>query len=526
MKLKINKYIIIIGVFIILLTIIMSTKSLAIEDIKIEYEYIEDTNEVIAKIISNVELEDTKPTWSLSKDKKIYTKVYRNNTEYFTPVQDVNGKISNVFIEINQIQKAILKMNYYYDEEKNQVTAQIVSNIELKDTKPTWELSKDKKIYTKIFKENTQYSTPVQDKWGNIIDTNIVVVDVKGLEIKTEYEYVKETNEVISKMISNVKLKDTKPTWKLSDDKKVYTKIYTKNEKLYTTEFQDRYGNKTKANIQVVQVDDKGPQVTITTKYNSDKRSAVVTIVSNEELYNIDSTWTLANNKKTCEIKYKRNGTYNIVLQDKWGNKTNKIIKISGLIAKGIDVSQHNSRINWAEVQKEGIDFVILRLGWVGNKENHTLDTYFKENYESCVRLGIPVGVYVYSYCENEETVKSDAKWTAEQLKGKKITYPVFIDMEDSQIENLDVQTLTDISKTFCEELKTSGYSKVGIYANKNWLVNKLDVSQLSKYSIWLAHYTDKTDYSGKYDMWQYTSSGTVNGIIGNVDMNYSYKIY
>ena len=196
------------------------------------------------------------------------------------------------------------------------------------------------------------------------------------------------------------------------------------------------------------------------------------------------------------------------------------------MIAKGIDVSQHNSRINWAEVQKEEIDFVILRLGWIGNKENHTLDTFFKENYESCVRLGIPVGVYVYSYCETEEAAKSAAKWTSEQLKGKKITYPVFIDMEDSQIENLDVQTLTDISKTFCEELKTSGYSKVGIYANKNWLVNKLDASQLSKYNIWLAHYTDKTDYSGKYDMWQYTSSGTVKGIMGNVDMNYSYKIY
>lgn len=199
---------------------------------------------------------------------------------------------------------------------------------------------------------------------------------------------------------------------------------------------------------------------------------------------------------------------------------------MSGLIAKGIDVSEHQDRINWAEVQNEEIDFVILRLGWIGNKENHTIDKFFKENYESCVRLGIPVGVYVYSYCETEEAAKSAAKWTSEQLKGKKITYPVFIDMEDSQIENLDVQTLTDISKTFCEELKTSGYSKVGIYANKNWLVNKLDVSQLSKYSIWLAHYTDKTDYSGKYDMWQYTSLGTVNGIIGNVDMNYSYKIY
>lgn len=319
MKLKINKYIIIIGVFIILLTTIISTKSLATEDIKVEYEYIEDTNEVIAKIISNVELEDTKPTWSLSKDKKIYTKVYRNNTEYFTPVKDVNGKISNVFIEINQIQKAILKMNYYYDEEKNQVTAQIVSDIELKDTKPTWELSKDKKIYTKIFKENTQYSTPVQDKWGNIIDTNIVVADVKGLEIKTEYEYVKETNEVIAKMISNVELKDTKPTWKLSEDKKVYTKIFNKNTQ-YHTRVESINGEVLNTELNIDQIDDQGPQITLDYKYNNDN-TVTIYMKSNEELGDTKPTWKLGEDKKTYEKVYSTNEEdYVTRVEDIYGN--------------------------------------------------------------------------------------------------------------------------------------------------------------------------------------------------------------
>lgn len=196
------------------------------------------------------------------------------------------------------------------------------------------------------------------------------------------------------------------------------------------------------------------------------------------------------------------------------------------MIYRGIDVSSWQQRINWVDVKNSEVDFAILRLGWIGNKENHTLDTYFKENYEACKRLGIPVGVYVYSYCESEETAKSGAKWVAEQLKGKTLKYPVYIDMEDKQIEGLDKETLTNISKTFCEELKGAGYSKVGVYANKNWLTNKLNASELSKYEIWLAHYTSDTDYSGKYDMWQYTSSGTVKGIIGNVDMNYCYKNY
>lgn len=499
-------------------------------NLKITYSYNSKTDIVTVKVKSNIKLKKTKPSWTLSKDKKTYSKKFYVNETYSTKFTAQNGKSKTVRIKVKQIKGPKVTVSYKYDKNTNKVKVTINSNKELKKNSVNnkWTLSKNKKTFTRVFSVNTKFNVILKDKYENKTkkEINVTGIDKTGPKMTIKYSYNSINNTVTVIATSNEELKNTKPTWTLSKNKKVYTKIYTKNEKLYTTEFQDRYGNKTKANIQVVQVDDKGPQVTITTKYNSDKRSAVVTIVSNEELYNIDSTWTLANNKKTCEIKYKRNGTYNIVLQDKWGNKTNKIIKISGLIAKGIDVSQHNSRINWAEVQKEGIDFVILRLGWVGNKENHTLDTYFKENYESCVRLGIPVGVYVYSYCENEETVKSAAKWTAEQLKGKKITYPVFIDMEDSQIENLDVQTLTDISKTFCEELKTSGYSKVGIYANKNWLVNKLDVSQLSKYSIWLAHYTDKTDYSGKYDMWQYTSSGTVNGIIGNVDMNYSYKIY
>lgn len=319
MKLKINKYIIIIGICIILLINILSTKSLATEDIKVEYEYVKETNEVIAKIISNIELEDTKPTWSLSKDKKIYTKVYRNNTEYFTPVQDVNGKISNVFIEINQIQKAVLKMNYYYNEEKNQVTAQIVSNIELKDTKPTWELSKDKKIYTKIFKGNTKYSTPVQDKWGNVIEANIDIIDVKKLEIKTEYELDKEKNQVTVKMNSNIFLKDTKPTWKLSEDKKTYTKVFSQNAK-YNTLVESINGEVLNTELNIYQIDDQGPQITLDYKYNNDN-TVTIYMKSNEELGDTKPTWKLSEDKKTYEKVYSTNEEdYVTRVEDIYGN--------------------------------------------------------------------------------------------------------------------------------------------------------------------------------------------------------------
>lgn len=424
--------------------------------------------------------------------------------------------------------KPNLKVTYSYDAKKDVVIVKVKSNIKLKKTKPSWTLSKDKKTYSKKFYVNETYSTKFTAQNGKSKTIKIKVKKIKGPKVTVSYKYDKNTNKVKVTIKSNKVLKKNSVNnkWTLSKNKKTFTRVFSVNTKFNVT-LKDKYGNKTKKEINVTGIDKTGPKMTIKYSYNSINNTVTVIATSNEELKNTKPTWTLSKNKKVYTKIYTKNEKlYTTEFQDKYGNKTNKIIKISGLIAKGIDVSQHNSRINWAEVQKEEIDFVILRLGWIGNKENHTLDTFFKENYESCVRLGIPVGVYVYSYCEDEEATKSAAKWTVEQLKDKKITYPVFIDMEDSQIENLDVQTLTDISKTFCEELKTSGYSKVGIYANKNWLVNKLDVSQLSKYSIWLAHYTDKTDYSGKYDMWQYTSSGTVNGIIGNVDMNYSYKIY
>ena len=320
MRLKINKYkIIIVMCIVIILTTLLATKSLAIEDIKVEYEYIKETNEVIAKIISNVELEDTKPTWSLSKDKKIYTKVYGNNTEYFTPVQDVNGKKYNIFIKINQIQKAVLEMKYYYDEEKNQVTAQIVSNIELKNTKPTWKLSDDKKVYTKIFKENTKYSTPVQDKLGNVIDVNIEIVDVKQLKIKIEYELNKKTNQVIAKMNSNICLKDTKPTWSLSKDKKTYTKVFDENMQ-YHTRVESINGEILNTELNIYQIDDKGPQINLEYNYNNND-TVTIYMKSNEELGDTKPTWKLSEDKKTYEKVYSTNEEdYVTKVEDIYGN--------------------------------------------------------------------------------------------------------------------------------------------------------------------------------------------------------------
>lgn len=499
--------------------------------LKVSYSYNKKDDVVIVKVKSNMKFKKTKPSWTLSKDKKTYSKKFYKNETYSTKFMVTNGKSKTVKIKVKQIKGPKITISYKYDKNTNKVKVTVKSNKKFKNTKPTWSLSKNKKTYTKTFKNNETYTTPFYDTYGNKKNVKIKVkqVDKKGPKAHITYDYNSSNNTVLVTIKANEELKENSlnSKWTLSKNKKVFTRTFYVNTNFDIT-LKDKFGNKTKGKIIIDLIDDVPPKVTTKYNYSADKNSAIVTLTANEELSSslVNDGWQLSSDKRTYTKQFKRNGTYSVIVNDKYNNGAKLSIKISGLIYKGIDVSSHQSRINWVDVKQDGIDFAILRLGWIGNKNNHTIDTFFNENYEACKRLGIPVGVYVYNYCESEEAVTSGAKWVLDQLKAKKLTYPVYIDMEDSQISGLDKEKLTNISKTFCEEIKKGGYSKVGVYANKNWLINKLDANQLSSYNIWLAHYTSKTDYAGKYQIWQYTSSGSVKGIIGRVDMNYCYKNY
>ena len=191
---------------------------------------------------------------------------------------------------------------------------------------------------------------------------------------------------------------------------------------------------------------------------------------------------------------------------------------------KGIDVSEHQGNINWDSVKSQ-ISFAILRLGWIGNKNNHTLDEQFERNYSECKRLGIPVGVYVYNYCNCEDTAKAGANWALQHLQGKSLELPVYIDMEDSSITELGKDKLTNICIAFNTTIEQAGFW-AGVYANLNWYNNYLNKDTIkSKYTTWIAHYTSGDNkYEGEYDIWQNSSSGKINGISGNVDTNYMYR--
>lgn len=191
----------------------------------------------------------------------------------------------------------------------------------------------------------------------------------------------------------------------------------------------------------------------------------------------------------------------------------------------GIDVSQHQGNINWDAVKSQ-INFAILRLGWIGNKNNHTIDTQFERNYSECKRLGIPAGVYIYNYCNNEETARQGANWVVEKLNGKSLELPVYLDMEDGSISGCGKDKLTNICIVFNTIVEQSN-RWAGVYANKNWFENYLNKEEIKrKYTTWIAHYglSGDSQYKGEYDVWQKSSNGKINGINGNVDTNYMHR--
>ena len=190
---------------------------------------------------------------------------------------------------------------------------------------------------------------------------------------------------------------------------------------------------------------------------------------------------------------------------------------------KGIDVSEFQGKIDWEKVKNSGVEFAILRCGYGMDFSNQD-DVEYERNANECERLGIPYGVYLMSYANSVEKARSEAKHVLRLIEGRKISLGVWYDIEDNGTSGaINKETLTNIINTFCNTIKNAGH-KVGVYANLNWLENKIEKTIKDNYDIWVAQYYSKCEYEGKYIMWQHTSSGKVNGISTNVDMNILYE--
>ena len=191
----------------------------------------------------------------------------------------------------------------------------------------------------------------------------------------------------------------------------------------------------------------------------------------------------------------------------------------------GIDVSAYQKEIDWPAVAADGIDFAILRLGYRGYTEGGLfLDKTFEQNLQGALNAGLDVGVYFFSQAVTPEEAEQEADYVCSALDGYDITYPVAFDWEpisdeSARTNGLDGETLTQCADAFCARVKEAGYTPA-VYFNQSLGYLRYDLRELTDYALWLAEYDSKPDFYYHFDLWQYTHTGQVAGIEGNVDLD------
>ena len=188
----------------------------------------------------------------------------------------------------------------------------------------------------------------------------------------------------------------------------------------------------------------------------------------------------------------------------------------------GIDVSRYQGDIDWAAVAADGVKYAILRAGSCDSSGPY-VDPYFEANYAGARAAGLKVGAYLYTYAATEAAQNAELETWLPALAGKTFDYPVYVDVEDNSLTALGRDALTALTKRMMDILDQKGYLP-GWYSYTNYINANLDAAALSAYPLWVADYREALGYTGEYMMWQYTSSGRVAGIDGDVDCNWDYS--
>jgi GH25 family lysozyme M1 (1,4-beta-N-acetylmuramidase)/fibronectin type 3 domain-containing protein len=187
----------------------------------------------------------------------------------------------------------------------------------------------------------------------------------------------------------------------------------------------------------------------------------------------------------------------------------------------GIDVSKWQGTIDWTKVKNTGIEFAMLRASYGSS----STDPMFEINYSAAKENGIALGAYHYSYATTIEKAQEEVQFLLGLLAGKQFEYPICVDVEDSSMSSLDQQILTDIVLVYLTELSDAGYYPM-IYSSKTWFTARLDEARLTHYDHWLAQWSTSMTYTNSVTLWQYSSTGKVDGISANVDLDISYIDY
>lgn len=229
----------------------------------------------------------------------------------------------------------------------------------------------------------------------------------------------------------------------------------------------------------------------------------------------------ISTEKRLAKVKVNKVGNATVTIK-----QCNKIIttKVKVEKAKCIDISEWNGDINFNKVKNAGITCVILRAGY--GKDPNQEDNKFQEYYRQAKSAGLNVGAYWYSYATSVDAAKAEVKNCMKTIGGKEFDLPVFLDVEEYRQAVLPRRTLTDIISTFCDGIKSNGFES-GLYSAKSMLVDSAYPDELaSKYLIWIAApNTSYSDLPSYVDLWQYSWTGPVDGIRGDVDLNYIYNL-
>lgn len=194
----------------------------------------------------------------------------------------------------------------------------------------------------------------------------------------------------------------------------------------------------------------------------------------------------------------------------------------------GIDVSQFNGDIDWKAVSNSGVKFAFIRVaGRYSVSGTIYDDTKFEQNIKNAKANGVKVGVYFFTQAVNTNEAIEEARYAISKIKPYGVDLPIVIDSESVEGKGrhaaIGVSDRTKVVKAFCDEVSNSGYTPM-IYASTSWLNSMLNMSELSAYKVWVAQYNHTLEYGGSYNIWQYTSEGSINGISGNVDCNRWYR--
>lgn len=388
------------------------------------------------------------------------------------------------------------------------------------------------------------------------IVVGIILLSVGGFLL---YKYIEIKNAVVKVVLKDNLEADFADTLRVSSfiesiNGKIVDDYYLNTDSLGKKKIDFEYinddGIKIKYNYEINVVDREAPLIWLGKSYN-------VTRGSEDNLIDKIMCGDNYDNNPECVIEGDYNldniGSYNLVFKatDSSGNVSKKkftlnvnevsskkgsngvksVTEFSDVIKDykndntqiGIDVSKWQGDIDFSKLKSAGVEFVIIRIGSsTGINGENFIDSKFIQNIKNANSVGIPVGVYFYSYANSVDRAISDAKWIIENIKDYKVELPIAFDWENWGSFNtyeLSFFGLTNMAKRFMDTVKDAGYDAM-LYSSKTYLEN---IWMSVEYPVWLAHYTKNTNYAGDYSYWQICSNGRVDGINGDIDIDIRY---